>query len=628
VEEAVRQVWGFSGLRPDQARAVEAVLAGRDALVVLPTGGGKSLCYQAPALVRDGLTLVLSPLISLMKDQLDGLLANGVAAAALTSLQSADERREVRRRLRNGELRILFAAPERLSLGGFPQLLREAGLSLVAVDEAHCISHWGHDFRPDYRQIGELTREVRSWAARAGGAGVPVLALTATATPRVREDIAGQLGLRDPVVVIGDFDRPNLTYRALPRGDLLAQVLDVIERHPGEAGIVYCQRRKDTESLAARLKSSKVRALAYHAGLPRDERRLAQDAFQRDEVDVVVATVAFGMGIDRPDVRFVVHASLPKGMEQYSQESGRAGRDGLPAECVLLFGGGDFHTWNGLMDRAAEEAGVSPDSPDQVDARLRLGHVWSFANTASCRHSLLVEYFGQPWTRGPCGACDSCLGELTRAKEPLVLAQKILSCVVRCKQRYGAAHVTQVLRGKATEAVRRAGHEQLSTFGLLAEHSIAEVRSWIDQLVAQACLIVAPGRYPTLSVSQLGAELLRGEREVELLVPRASAKRGRKRSAIKIRGIPKPSEGDPEPDPTIYERLRKLRTELAQARSVPPYVIFHDQTLARIAGYRPTDLAALGALRGIGERKLADYGAKVLAAVSGEASAATPERTD
>ncbi|MEZ5974446.1 MAG: RecQ family ATP-dependent DNA helicase [Planctomycetota bacterium] len=444
----IQRVWGFDSLRPMQSEAMRSFLAGRDTLVVLPTGGGKSLCYQAPALVRPGFTLVVSPLIALMKDQLDGLTAQGVPAGMLTSAQDADERRETLQRLRHGELKLLFCSPERLMMDGFFARLRQAGLAAIAVDEAHCISHWGHDFRPEYRMLGELRRACPD---------LPLIALTATATPRVREDILLELSLKQPNLLVGNFDRPNLTYRMIPRQDLLRQIQEVLDRHPGEAGIVYALRRKDVDQLAVDLARKGHRVQPYHAGLDPDRRRQVQEDFLSERCDIVVATVAFGMGIDRPDVRFVVHASLPKGVEQYSQETGRAGRDGLPAECLMLYSGADFHGWRSLMERSATEAEMAGQisARDELDQGLeRLSELWGFAASAQCRHRYLVEYFGGDYEGSPegCGACDVCLGELQTVDGAQVVAQKILSCVVRTGQRYGAAHVCDVLRNADTRA--------------------------------------------------------------------------------------------------------------------------------------------------------------------------------
>jgi ATP-dependent DNA helicase RecQ len=596
--EVVRATWGFSELRPMQELAVRAALVGRDALVVLPTGGGKSLCYQAPALVRQGLTVVVSPLISLMKDQVDGLRANGVPAATLTRAQPRVYRRRVTGALERGELKLLFVSPERLAVPGFLERLDALGLASVAIDEAHCISHWGHDFRPEYRALGSL---------RSSRPDVAIQAYTATATPRVRADVVRMLGLRNPELIVGDFDRPNLTYRVQPRSGLVGQVLGVIKRHPNGAGIVYCLRRKDVEKLAGDLQKRGLRAEAYHAGLEPARRKQVQDAFRNEELNLVVATVAFGMGIDRPDVRFVIHASLPKGVEQFSQETGRAGRDGLPAECALFCSGSDYHGWRNLIEAGHED-------PAQREAALRrLGDVWNLANNATCRHQALVEYFGQTWTQGSCEACDVCLGELERVADGTVNAQKLLSCVVRVDQRFGAKHVCDVLRGTRAAQVTRHGHERLSPFGLLSETSPAALRCWIDQLQAQGLLDTTPGRYPTVFVTPAGWEVLRGEREVVLFQPpraakRSAAKRSARKRTQKNREAPDLTADDQE----LFLKLRAVRQELAQSKAVPPYVVFNDHTLTLMAHQKPRSPAALLSLSGVGQHKADTYGALFL----------------
>ena len=608
LRELVRRVWGFPDLRPLQAEAMAAAVAGRDALVVLATGGGKSLCYQAPALLRPGLTVVVSPLISLMKDQVDALRVSGVPAAMLTSAQDGGEKREVLERLEARELKLLFVAPERLLLPGFFDDLLARGLGGLVVDEAHCISHWGHDFRPEYRQIGAL---------RERAPHLSVQAFTATATPRVQADIVAQLGLRDPTLLVGSFDRPNLTYRFLPRADALEQTLGVVRRHPGQAGIVYCLRRRDVDALARDLAAAGVSCLPYHAGLTPQVRKRNQERFLGEHVQVVVATVAFGMGIDRADVRFVVHAALPKGIEQYSQESGRAGRDGLPSECVLLYSGSDYHGWRSLMERSAQEAG-EPASGDLQGQLERLARVWGFASGATCRHRFLLEHFGQTWPRAAdgtpqaCGACDVCLGELRTLEQGQVVAQKILSCVVRCEQRYGAAHVTDVLRGRDNERVRRAGHGGLSTFGLLREHGAREVRHWIDQLIGLDHLRAATGPYPTLALSRSGVEVMKGERAVTLFALPAVSRAARRGTSLASLAS---EAGAPAPDEALFERLRALRRRLAAQRSVPPYLIFGDRTLAQLAALKPRNESELLAVKGIGEKKAQDLGPTLLAAI-------------
>jgi ATP-dependent DNA helicase RecQ len=604
----VAHVFGIERLRPFQEEAIRASLAGRDLLLVLPTGGGKSLCFQAPALVRPGFTLVVSPLIALMKDQVDGLRQNGVAAAMLTSAQEPRERRAVHEELERGALQLLYAAPERLVLGGFLERLVALGLSAVAIDEAHCISHWGHDFRPEYRQLGVL---------RQRAPGVPLQAFTATANERVRRDIVSELGLRDPLVLIGPCDRPNLTYRVQPRSELLAQVRGVLERHPDEAGIVYCISRKEVEWLDGELCAAGVRSAAYHAGLDADVRQRAQESFANEEVDVVVATVAFGMGIDRTDVRFVLHAALPKGVEQYAQETGRAGRDGLPAECVLFHSGRDYFTWKGLIERSHEEAcarGEAPDPAALQGALARLAEMRDFAQRLVCRHRQIVEHFGQPWSGVDCGACDVCLGEVQLVPDSTILAQKILSAVVRCDQRYGAAHVSDVLRGADTLAIQRAGHDRLSTYGLLREHANAEVRGWIDQLLGLDHLRLSGDRYPVLTVSRSGAEVLRREREVALFLPPRPPPRRARREARRTLAL---DEEMLAVDTELFERLRALRRSLARERGVPSYLIFNDRTLAQMAARKPATPEEFRAIKGVGDKKAADLGPAFLACIRG-----------
>ncbi len=605
----VDETWGFTDLRPNQDEAMRATLEARDVLVILPTGGGKSLCYQAPALVRPGLTLVVSPLIALMKDQLDGLLANGVRAAMLCSALTNVERSAVRAAMSRRELDILFVSPERLASEGFHDELERAGLTSIAVDEAHCISHWGHDFRPEYRQLGAL---------RTRCPDVPIIALTATATPRVREDIETELALVDPVRVVGDFDRPNLIYRVFPRLDLFDQVMEVVRRHPQEAGIIYCIRRKDTEKLARQLAKEGVRAMPYHAGLSANERSRVQEAFLGEGLDIVVATVAFGMGIDRPDVRFVIHASLPKGVEQYSQETGRAGRDGLPAECVMLYSGSDYQGWKGIMERSAQEAEFegADGAMDELTGTLRrLGELWNFANGAVCRHQYLVEYFGGSFApqEGGCGACDVCLGELRKVDDGTRIAQMILSCIVRCNQRYGGAHVTEVLRGAETQRIRLKGHEKLSTYGLMKDFAASEIRAWIDQLVAQGHIGVAPGNYPTLHLTQTGVTVMKAEQEVALLLPRSPKKKAGRKRKTSVAAVAKEEALDV--DEGLFEVLRKLRRTMAAERAVPPYILFNDRTLAHMAAHKPSSDAEFLALKGVGEKKAADLGPAFLAAI-------------
>jgi ATP-dependent DNA helicase RecQ len=584
--ETIQKHWGYSSLRPLQEEAMLAALSARDSLVVMPTGGGKSLCYQAPAVVAEAPTVVVSPLISLMKDQVDGLLASGIAAAQMNSSQSLADQRETERELFAKRLRLLFVSPERLAIAGFRDMLRRAQVKTFAIDEAHCISHWGHDFRPEYRQLRTLRDEF---------ADASVHAYTATATPEVREDIARQLGLREPILLVGDFDRPNLTYRVLPRQDELRQVADVIERHRGEAGIIYCTRRKDVDSLAEKLRRRGVDAVAYHAGLSQEERREAQEKFSTEKCDIVVATVAFGMGIDRSNVRFVLHTAMPKSVEHYQQESGRAGRDGLEAECVLLYSGADFMTWKSMITETSTD-------PAYVQSALRhLNDMDRYCSGAKCRHRALVEYFGQAFTAA-CNACDICLGETEEVEDALIVAQKIVSCVVRVRESFGVSHVVGVLRGEDTERIRERQHDQLSTYGLLKGHSRHDVREWVYQLIAQDYLLQTSDEYPVLRVGPRGREVLRGTADVKLRQPAV-----RKKDAPAAR-VARTVVEDAPYDRDLFQRLRSWRREEAEERGVPPYVIFSDKTLRELARVRPTNLLELRGVYGIGDAKLEAFG--------------------
>jgi len=596
----LEQYWGYTSFRPLQQEAMEAVVQGRDSLLVLPTGGGKSLCFQAPALVREGLALVISPLISLMKDQVDTLVTTGVPAAYLNSAMSADARAQVMSGLRAGRYRLLYVAPERIAgdAGGWMSWLQATcPLSFVAIDEAHCISHWGHDFRPEYRQLGAL---------RAALPHVSFHAFTATATARVRQDIVQQLGLKDAVTLVGSFDRPNLLFRVLPRTSLKTQIQQVLARHQGEAGIIYCPTRREVDDLAEWLKDAGFRARPYHAGLSDEERHANQDAFLNESVDIVVATVAFGMGIDRSDVRFVVHAGAPQSLEHYQQEAGRAGRDGLEAECVLIVSAGDFLRWREILSKNGE----------LTEARqLLLRDMERYAASVGCRHKRLVSYFGEAFTKPDCGACDYCLGELESVPDPVTLARKILSGVARVGQRFGAAHVTSVLRGHASEPVRLRGHDGLSVFGLLREQSIDEVRGYIDQLIAHGLLRQSGEQYPVLQLTPLGAALLRDESAAPDLTLARQRKPQKGRGPARSRVEAESWEGV---DRALFEELRALRLRIARERGVPPYVIFHDTTLRELAKLRPTTPDALRHVYGVGARKAEDLGEQVLEVIRAE----------
>lgn len=597
LQEAVSRYWGYTSFRPLQREAMEAVLAGRDSLVVLPTGGGKSLCFQAPAVVQTGLALIVSPLISLMKDQVDTLVGNGVPAALYNSSLSPAEKAEVASGLRQQRYRLLYVSPERLvgdGSDGFISLLSSCSVGFVAVDEAHCISQWGHDFRPEYRQLGRL-RDLLP--------GVSLHAYTATATARVRRDIAAQLGLKDPLEFVGSFDRPNLIYRAVPRASLKKQIQDVLARHRREAGIIYCTSRREVDALAAWLTSTGVTALPYHAGLSDAERSRNQDAFLNERADVIVATVAFGMGIDRSDVRFVVHAGAPRSLEHYQQESGRAGRDGLEAECLLVYSPADFMKWRMMLERNGE-------LNDATTTLLR--QMERYAASVGCRHRHLSEYFGDTFPSGRCGACDYCLDELEPAESPVVLARKILSCVARVGQRYGATQIASILRGHASEQVVARGHEKLSTFGLLPQASVAEIRGYIDQMVGLELLQQTDGAYPVVVLTAKGLTLLKDEASCPGLA--LARQRPPRKDAPRLRSAVE-TDSWQDVDRDLFERLRAVRLEIARSRGVPPYVIFHDATLREMARLRPASLDALLAVKGVGARKADDLGAIFLEAI-------------
>ncbi|MCG3133068.1 MAG: ATP-dependent RNA helicase DbpA [Planctomycetes bacterium] len=616
IAAALARHFGFGALRPLQRDAIDAALDGRDALVVLPTGGGKSLCYQLPPLVTGRLTVVVSPLIALMKDQVDGLRLAGYPAAALHSNVTPKERADLRRMEAAGELRLLFVAPERLFADGFLDWIEGLAPGAVAIDEAHCISQWGHDFRPEYRRLAELRDRFER---------VPFHAYTATATPRVREDIATQLRLRDPAVLVGTFDRPNLTYRVLPRHDLAGQVTDAIRRHPAAASIVYCIARKDTEELAASLRRAGIDARAYHAGLDPAERARVSEDFRAERLHVVVATVAFGMGIDRGDVRLVVHGAMPKSVEHYQQETGRAGRDGLPAECLLLYTSADGAKWRSILARSAAEGGDDPPGAGEAAAAQieLLSHMQRFAGSARCRHRALSEYFGQEYPHSGCGACDVCLRELEEVPDGHVIAQKILSAVARTGRRFGSGYVIDVLRGSRTAKVVERGHDRIPTFGLLKEMPAQRIGNFIDQLVDAGALARTAGEYPVLEFTEDSARVLRGERRAVLVTPRAGlvAKPRRRQEGARSAQGGQGARGAPERDlapaeEALFEALRALRRGIASELGVPPYIVFGDVTLEELARVRPTSEAALLRVKGVGAKKLEAFGARFLAAIA------------
>jgi len=595
----IRQHWGFGALRPLQQQAMQTVLHGQDSLLVLPTGGGKSLCYQAPAVYRNEPTVVISPLIALMKDQVDGLKSNGIHAVQLNSSMSQADVREAEQAVLQGQAKLVFASPERMATGGFRSLLKQARIRTFAIDEAHCISHWGHDFRPDYRQLSHL-KELFPEAS--------VHAFTATATEQVRQDIVEQLALRDAQVLVGNFDRPNLTYRIIPKYDVIRQALACVQRHPGEAGIIYCIRRKDVDELTAALQTAKLKVMPYHAGLSPNDRIATQNEFIAERCDIVVATVAFGMGIDRSNIRYVLHTGLPKSIEHYQQETGRAGRDGLEAECVLLFSVADVMTWRSIMERSVGESDTPVDPEFLRNAHKHLNDMERYCRPITCRHRSLVEYFGQTLPGENCGACDLCLGDAEPVPDAETIAKKILSCVFRVKESFGANHVIEVLRGADTDNVRKWGHESLTTYGLLKEHSKSDLRNWIDQLIGQGALEVAGGDRPILRLNTVSWDVMKDRQPAKLLrLPGGpeQAKKKSKADTVSWSGV----------DRDLFEALRELRKTIATERNVPPYLIFGDATLRELARCRPSTLPKMYLVYGVGSGKLNDFGAAFLSEI-------------
>ncbi|MDP7050779.1 MAG: DNA helicase RecQ [Verrucomicrobiota bacterium] len=585
----LKRFFGFESFRLLQEEVMRAALAGHDTFVLMPTGGGKSLCYQLPALAQGGLTIVVSPLIALMKDQVDALQEAGVSATFLNSTLDATESRRRLAGLYKGEYRLLYVAPERLMLPEMLERLAEWRPGLIAIDEAHCISEWGHDFRPEYRQIAEL---------RGRFPKTPVMALTATATERVRKDIVSQLKLRKPGRFVASFNRANLTYRVIPRSQPLRQVLDVTKRHEGESGIVYCASRNGAERLAKRLEGQGIRAVPYHAGLDAGARAKNQEAFIHDEIQIVCATIAFGMGIDKPDVRFVIHHDLPKNIEGYYQETGRAGRDGLLAECVLLFNASDVAKQIGFIKEKT-------DPNEQAVARHLLQQMVHFAETNDCRRRSLLDYFSEEFTDQNCGACDNCL-EPKETFDGTEAAQKFLACLYRIREKsgfgFGLNHVVEVLTGADTEAIRKWGHDQISTHGIGDEFGRDEWKAIGRELMRLGHARLTSGRMSVVELTQKGRDWLRSKESLELTRPIVAKPKSREKRSRSERA------GEIECDEMLFERLRELRQELAAKEGVPAYIIFGDVALREMARDCPATIEEFGLISGVGEKKKAKFG--------------------
>ncbi len=598
--EVLRSVFGFESYRGEQGDVIRHVIEGGDALVLMPTGGGKSLCYQIPAIVRPGAAIVVSPLIALMRDQVESLKQLGVKAAALNSSLSVGDAMAVERQLRAGELDLVYVAPERLLTDSFLALLEDCELALFAIDEAHCVSQWGHDFRPEYLQLAILHNRF-PW--------VPRIALTATADGPTRRDILERLELGQGRSFVAGFDRPNIRYSVQPKTAPRNQLMRFLADRKGQAGIVYCLSRKKVEETASKLADEGFNALPYHAGLDARVRAANQDRFIKEEGVVVVATIAFGMGIDKPDVRFVVHLDLPKSMEAYYQETGRAGRDGLPSEAWMIYGLQDV-----AKLRQMAETSEASEAQKRIESR-KLDALLGFCETTRCRRQVLLEYFGES-DMAACGNCDTCL-EPVSSFDGTEIAQKALSCVYRTGQMFGAAHIIDVLLGGDTERIRKFRHDELSTYGIGKEVSRDEWRSVIRQLVSLGLLVVDMEGYGGLRLGNDCREVLRGERRIELRRDPA-AKRGTGSSGRSGKSKGPVDFGDPEQD-ALFQALRAKRMELAKAQGVPPYVIFQDKQLVAMVLQQPANLSEFAGLSGVGQAKLERYGSAFLEVITSRA---------
>lgn len=586
MKSILQNFFGYTEFRPLQAEVIQHVLSGKDAFVLMPTGGGKSLCYQVPALKFDGLTLVISPLISLMKDQVDALKSNGVSAEFINSSLSQKEIQSIQNRLEKGEINILYLAPERIALPNFQSFLRTLKISLIAVDEAHCISEWGHDFRPDYKVLTNL----KTWFP-----SIPLIALTATATPLVQKDILKQLHMESAQVFLSGFHRKNLEFTVINKQDAFEKLLQLIKKYQGESIIVYCFSRKDTEKICQDLEFEKIKALPYHAGLNADVRKKNQELFIRDEVNVIVATIAFGMGIDKPDVRLVVHYTYPKSLEGYYQEIGRAGRDGLPSECVLFFTQADTRNHRFFLDQI--------DNPQERQrGEDKLQSVIAYAESRQCRTRLVLRYFGENMQE-ECGHCDNCLREKATFNATEIV-QKILSCIIRTGNRFGMAHIIGVLTGSRAEQIVRNNHHELPVFAIVKDFNKDQLQHIIHTLIDENLLGKSTGKYPILTVTEAGTAFLKNRQTIELLKPQVvEVKASRFQTTT-------------EYNEKLFQELRALRKRIADEQGVPPFVIFSDVSLQEMAYYIPLDLPALSNISGVGKQKLEFLGAIFLKVIS------------
>jgi len=594
VRKILKSVFGYSSFKANQKEVIKAILAGRDLFAAMPTGGGKSLCYQIPALLFDGLTVVVSPLIALMKDQVDAALSLGIPAAFLNSSQSQEEAAETYRRLYRGEMKLLYLSPERLAVDGFTERLAAFNVSLFAVDEAHCLSEWGHDFRPDYLALAQL---------RTAFPGVPIAAFTATATLRVQEDIIRLLRLDDPFILRASFNREELFYQVLPKTEVLSQIAQYIGAHPDQSGIVYRLSRKDTDKTADYLRKQGIRALPYHAGMDKDKRARNQERFNNDDVQVIVATTAFGMGIDKNNIRYVIHGDLPKSMEGYYQETGRAGRDGLESRCILFFGTADIARLNYFIRQIEDPA-------EQRRSRENLDRMARFASVNVCRRKQILEYFNET-LEGNCGSCDVCTGT-TNEIDAGTDARKLLSAIYRTREGFGAGHIIDIVRGADTEKIRKNGHAALKTYGVGRDKSKKWWMGIVTELIGQQMIFRDSDRFNVLRFTEEGRKLLFGKEPFFILDPGSKAE-----ASVKAPSFERTAAGGASApaNTQLLTRLKQLRTRLAKEHHLPPYIIFSDKTLTQMAAALPETSSELLAISGVGEKKLAAYGSDFLAVI-------------
>ena len=603
IHDILKNYFGYDQFRPLQEEIITHILSGRDAVVLMPTGGGKSLCYQLPALAMDGVTIVISPLIALMKDQVDNLKLDGVAAEYINSTLPFPEILRIQDAARNQQLKILYVAPERLALPGFQAFLQDLKVSLIAIDEAHCISEWGHDFRPDYRNLANLRQEFPQ---------VPVVALTATATPFVRDDIIAQLKLTDPKIFQSSFNRENLFYHIWPKKNAFQSLVNFLSQYKNQPTIIYCFSRKDTELVASKLCAQGFPAVAYHAGLEDQIRSEVQDKFIRDEVSIIVDTIAFGMGIDKPDIRLIVHYDLPKSVEGYYQETGRAGRDGLPSGCLLFYSWGDKIKQDFFIDQIVDEQ-------EKAKAQGKLARIVEFCQSQKCRRKFLLEYFGEQWDKPNCGRCDICITPLEEF-DATEIVQNILKTIALTGGRFGAGHLVDVLRGAETEKIFERRHDRLAVYGVAKDFSTRELRRIIDLLLDRNLIVKTPGEYPTLIMSKSGQQLMTTNEKINLPKPppMSVAKDAGKSTGKMVQDL--------KYDQVLFEKLRALRKKIADEKNVPPFMVFPDRSLFEMAFYFPQDTRGMGRIFGVGDKKLREFGQIFVEEIADYLKTARPPR--